>query len=339
MKILIDIGHPGHVHYYKNLILDKQFSDLEFMVIARDKEPIPTLLSINNINFVKRKPGRLTKIGKLWYLIYGNLFLLRKAMKFKPDILLSHGGIYTALAGFLLKNEVITTEDTELATLSHKISRRFSNYILTPSVFSVNLGKKQRMFDSYMEYAYLNDTYFKKDDKVLSKYGLNKDDRYVLIRLVDWTAHHDFDVEKLSANDKTDIINELSKNYKLILSYETSIPKNLEKYVLNIEPQDLHHLLAYASLYIGEGATTASEAAILGTPAIYVNPMQVCYCKDQEDNYQLSYNLMNKVSILEKAKELLGVDKSEYIRRAQIMAEDKIDTTKFLYNFIKQTKT
>ncbi len=36
-------------------------------------------------------------------------------------------------------------------------------------------------------------------------------------------------------------------------------------------------LLAYATLFIGEGATMASECAVLGTPAIYVNSLQLGY--------------------------------------------------------------
>lgn len=338
MRILIDIGHPGHVHYYKNLVKSAEYKDLEFLVIARNKEPIPKLLKSFNIKYKLRHKGKYSKLGKLLYLFYGNLFLLKQTIKFKPDILLSHGGIYTALTGLLLRKKIVTTEDTELAKLSHSISKRFSSYILTPKVFSVNLGKKQQKFNSYMEYAYLHSSYFKKDISILKKYGLNGKDKYVLVRLVDWTAHHDFDIEKVSYEDKVDIVNELSKNYRVILSYETTVPESLRKYTLKIDPKDLHNLLAFASLYIGEGATTASESSILGTPAIYINPMQVCYCKDQEENYGLSFNLIEKRRILEKAKKLLAIDKIEFVKRSEKMAIDKIDTTKFLYNFIKQLK-
>ncbi len=336
MKVLIDIGHPGHVHYYKNLIKRAEYADIEFLVIARNKEPIPKLLKSFDIKYKLRHEGKYSKLGKLLYLFYGNLFLLKNAIKFKPDVLLSHGGIYTALAGFLLRKNIITTEDTELATLSHSISKRFSSYILTPEVFSVNLGKKQVKFNSYMEYAYLHHDYFQKKASVIEKYGLRQNDKYILVRLVDWTAHHDFGIEKVSSEDKIDIVTELSKSYRVILSYETSIPELLKKYALNIAPEDLHHLLAFASLYIGEGATTASESSILGTPAIYINPMQVCYCRDQEENHGLSFNLTKKEAILKKAKELLIVEKREFIKRSEKMAADKMDTTKFLYNFIKQ---
>jgi len=336
IKILVDLGHAGHVHYYKNLILDERYSDLDFLVVARNKQPIPKLLQSYKIVHILRKDGGLSKLGKLLYLVYGNLLILKKTMQYKPDILLSHGGVYTGLASFLLRIKSITTEDTEGATLSHKISKMFSTFIITPKVFSTDLGKKQVKFDSYMEYAYLHNMYFKKNKDVLKKYNVDLEKKYVLVRLVDWTAHHDFNVPKLSYHDKLEIVEKLAKDYKIILSYETSIPESLKKYTLNIAPEDLHHLLAYASLYIGEGATTASEASILGTPAIYINSMQVCYCKDQEENYNLSFNLLNKDEILSKAKELLVIKKEEFVKRAQFMAKNRIDTTKFLYDFIKK---
>ena len=37
---------------------------------------------------------------------------------------------------------------------------------------------------------------------------------------------------------------------------------------MNIDPSDMHHALAFASLYIGDTQTMAAEAAVLGTPSI-----------------------------------------------------------------------
>ena len=53
---------------------------------------------------------------------------------------------------------------------------------------------------------------------------------------------------------------------------EGEIPKQLDKYKLPIDPTD-SCILYYAELFIGEGATMASECAVLGTPSIYVNSL------------------------------------------------------------------
>lgn len=308
---------------------------LEFLVIARNKQPIPQLLDHYKIPYTLRKGGRFTKWGKLQYLFYGNLFIFRNAIRFKPDVLLSHGGVYTALTSVLYRTTSVTTEDTEGAKMSHWISKRTSNYILTPEVFEINLGPNQMKFNSYMEYAYLHSNYFERNRNILEKYNLDKG-KFVIVRFVDWTAHHDFDVDTLSYQDKIHIVSEIAKKRRVVLSFETSIPEELRKYAIKINPEDLHHLLAFASLYIGEGATTASEASILGTPAIYMNPMQVCYCRDQEENYDLSFNLTNRDKILSKAHELLDLPKDLFKKRAKQMQKDKINTTEFLDNFLRK---
>ena len=52
----------------------------------------------------------------------------------------------------------------------------------------------------------------------------------------------------------------------------------------------MHDLLYYATMYIGEGATMASEAAILGTPSIYINTLRLSYTDEEEAKYDLLYN-------------------------------------------------
>ena len=51
MKILIDIGHPGHVHYFKNLIIGLQDNNHQVIVTARNRGIIFSLLKKNNIKF------------------------------------------------------------------------------------------------------------------------------------------------------------------------------------------------------------------------------------------------------------------------------------------------
>jgi uncharacterized protein len=62
----------------------------------------------------------------------------------------------------------------------------------------------------------------------------------------------------------------------------------LEPFRLQLPPHLVHHLLAFASLYVGESATMASEAAILGTPSLYVSSSFRGYIQEQEERYGLS---------------------------------------------------
>jgi hypothetical protein len=58
------------------------------------------------------------------------------------------------------------------------------------------------------------------------------------------------------------------------VTVEGELPAELERYRLAIPYRHIHHVLAFASLYVGEGATMASEAAVLGTPSVYVNTLE-----------------------------------------------------------------
>ncbi len=40
-----------------------------------------------------------------------------------------------------------------------------------------------------------------------------------------------------------------------------------------LDPEDFHDLLYFASCCVTEGATTATEACVLGTPVLYANPV------------------------------------------------------------------
>ena len=80
---------------------------------------------------------------------------------------------------------------------------------------------------------------------------------------------------------------------KVIISSEGELPVELEKYRVKISPERMHDLLSFASLYIGEGATTASECAMLGTPAIYVNVLDAGTLQEQE-NLGLLFSFRNE---------------------------------------------
>ena len=40
---------------------------------------------------------------------------------------------------------------------------------------------------------------------------------------------------------------------------------------ININPLDIHHVMSFASIYIGDSQTMAAEAGVLGTPFIRFN--------------------------------------------------------------------
>jgi predicted glycosyltransferase len=87
---------------------------------------------------------------------------------------------------------------------------------------------------------------------------------------------------------------------------------------------------------VGEGATMASECAMLGTPAIYVNSMEAGTIDDHERN-GLLFHFRNFEGVLDKALEIISNPNSrtEFREKRDQMLNDKIDVTDFLIWFME----
>ena len=54
MKIMIDMNHPAHVHYFRNLIKDMEKKGHQFCVVNRDDGMINQLLDYYGIRHIIR---------------------------------------------------------------------------------------------------------------------------------------------------------------------------------------------------------------------------------------------------------------------------------------------
>ena len=169
MKILIDIGHPAHVHYFKNFIWNMKKRGHEFVISARDKEVTHQLLKAYKIYFHSRGSGGKGLFNKMIYFFEGDYKIYKLVKVFKPNLLLSFASPYLAHISKLTGIPHIVLDDTENNKWNHRLYAPFSAVILTPSCFSKNLGVKQIFFNSYMELCYLHPNYFKPDINILQE--------------------------------------------------------------------------------------------------------------------------------------------------------------------------
>ena len=342
MNILIDIGHPAHVHYFKNVIkiMTKDHST-SFTVTARNKEMAHYLLKSNNITFIDRGKGSDSSLGKILYLLKADFQLLRIALKAKPDLFISFGAPYVSQVSFLLRTPCITLDDTENAKLGQMFYRPFSKLILSPSTFSPDFGKKHEKFNGYMELCYLHPNYFKPDDSILRDLGIERREIYSVLRFVKWKAHHDIGHNGMSPENKILAVNELLKFGKVFITSEGELPKEIDKYKINIPPEKIHSVLYYAKLFLGESATMASESAVLGTPAIYIDNDGRGYTNEQEEKYGLVHNFSetneDQIKAISKAKEIMELyNPVEWQNKTKKLLNDKIDVTSYLIKKINK---
>ncbi|MGQ1889278.1 DUF354 domain-containing protein [Thermophagus sp. OGC60D27] len=344
MRIMIDIGHPAHVHYFRNFIRIMETRGHQFLVTARSREHVTELLRHYDIPFEDRGIGGTSLMGKIFYLLVTVWKQYRRALKFKPDLFLDFSTIYSGPAAWLTRKPYITFTDTENTKLYRRFIDPFCKVVYTPECFPSHLGKHHRRFNGVMELAYLHPKYFEPDPAVLEALNLKPGDRFAILRFVDWKALHDRGKAGFPEHRKMELVKSLERFGKVLISSEGALPNELESHRLRIDPAKMHHLLFYATLLVGEGATMTTEAALLGTPAIYLSDFRLANLLYLENNYGLVLNFgtseKEQSMALNSAEMLFGRSGTKNNAAAQSgkFLDDHIDVTGFMVDAIENMK-
>ena len=337
MKIFIDIGHPAHVHYFKNFAVSFINKGHDLFFTVRDKEASLALMKDLKFKYAERGRGGGNIITKLLKLPITDFAIYRHARKFKPDLFMSFASPYAAHVSRIMRKPHISFDDTEHAVWAHRLYRPFTDVVLSPSYYLTEKEENQIFFESYMELCYLHPEYYAANNTVLNGLNISPEEQFAVIRFVSWNANHDIGQKGFSVEDKIKLVEKISARCKVFISSEGELPEELEQYRLKINPSHFHDVLSHASLYVGEGSTTATEAAILGTPAIYVNSLKVGNCAELEEKYGLVFQLREIDEIIDQSIEILSDPESPamFEQRKEKLLQDKINPTKFMIWFVK----
>lgn len=345
MKILIDINHPAHVHYFRNFIKLMEAKGYVFHVINRDSSMINELLDYYGIEHVVRnkRPKRKGTIASLLNLAQMTWWCIRESMFFRPDIYLGFASSACAITSKLFRKPCILVDDTEHNSMNHKIYVPCCSCVLTPFYFNKQLGvegEKQFRFNAFIEQFYLHSTYYHSETQVLEELGVRPGE-YVIVRYIAYDAHHDLRVHPLSNEAKKRIIQELAANYRVFVSLESrAMDSFYDPYLLHISPEKMHDLEAHAKFMVTEGATMASEAFVLGVPYLYLNPLRCGYIDYQCRMYpQRSFHATEEDEAFDIIKRLGNNNCERGIFRSGI-EKVTINPTEYLVQFVeKYTKT
>lgn len=335
MNILIDINHPAHVHYFRNLYKRLTSEGHKVLVVSRNKEIEQELLSQYKIPYINRGKGALSVSGKLFYQFYAVAKLVQLMRKHKIDKVLSFMHPYGAQAAWFMRRKSILFSDTENANLHHKMSVPFATEVHTPSCFERDLGDKHTRFKGFMELSYLHPNYFTPDRSVIEQLNLKDEKPITVVRFVSWGAVHDIGHTGITEQDKIALVQKLSEVSNVFISSEGKLPDELMKYELQIDKTKIHSLLHYSNLFIGESATMASESAMLGTPAIYIDNEGRGYTNHLEKEYRIVSNFKEKSEEVSratnKALSVLETDKSKFQAIRERILKENIDTSEYIY--------
>ena len=341
MRIVVDIAHPAHVHFFRNFIWEMERQGHEIKIIARNKDITVNLLKAYNFQYYLLDVKSSSFLKKILNMPLLDFEVLQQVKAFKPDLFMGIASWRAAQVAFFLRKKSIIFDDTEHASKQNMAYRLFASKICTPSCFQKDYGKKQIRYNGYHELAYLHPNRFTPDSAILDELNLTEGDPFIIIRFVSWQASHD--VGQYGIRDKVGLVKALEEYGRVLITSEGTLPPELQSYQIRVSPEKLHDLLYYATLYVGEGATTASESAVLGTHAIYVNTLRLGYTDEEGEKYGLVYTFSDPLKmekeVFEKAMELLkGPNiRAKGKKKREILLNDKIDVTEFMIKLAEKT--
>lgn len=341
MRILVDITHPAHVHFFKHAIWKWQEHGHDVLLTSRDKDVALQLLDSYGLDHTNLGPARSGLAGLSQELLVRGGKLLRIVRRRRPDVMVGIAATFIAPVGRLTGTPVILFTDTENAKISNALAFPCAQVIVTPNCYRKPVVRKGVAYKGYHELAYLRPEYFTPDPGVLDELRLKRGEPFVIVRFVSWGAAHDVGHSGLSLESKREAVREFAKYAKVFITSEQVLPPDLEPYRIRIAPERIHHALNYATLFYGEGATMASECAVLGTPAIFLNDAGTGYLDEQENLYGLAFNFRETAKdqqrSIQKGVEILqtaGVDTVWAERREQLL-EDTIDVTGLIVDLVE----
>lgn len=336
MKILIDIGHPAHVHYFRNFIKIMESKGHEFLITARDKEVVFNLLNYYKIKYINRGKGGNSLFKKLIYILKADFIILRSALNFKPDIFLSFGSPYAAQVAFITAKHHVSFDDTDHAPFEHAMYVPFTKCIITPKAYLKDFKTKHIRLNSYMELCSTHKDYFTPDEYILNELNLKQGEKFLIIRLVSWNASHDINLKGISNEGLKKIIQLLESKFKILISSEGKLPSDLEKYHFNLEPYKMHQALYFSELVIGESLTMGIEAITLGTPAFAITTAKAGVTFEQI-NLGLLKKFESESQLIEEVKKFLAIEnyKETFKKKTQTILAEKTNITKFMVWFIE----
>lgn len=355
VRIYVDISHPAYAHALRHFITAMRRRGHEVLVSARDKDITHCLLRGWGIGFISRgrgstffiRAGRIgfaparylmafaggiiSLSGKITNLARVLFMLVPRVRRFRPDLVVSFASYQAALTGRLLGRPVITFEDTEDSAMLHLVNSLLSTRMVTTACFEKELGRRHIRFEGYKELAALHPSQFVPEPlppEIVKP--------YTVMRFVAWRAFHDRGHTGISDKMKREVVRRLSGYGNVYISSEDPLPDDLEAYRLPVECTLVHSLLAGASLFFGESASMAAEAAVLGVPAIYIDNTGRSYTRELEGEHGLLYNFGEGDAEVQRALKRAGglLEDPEtpglWQRKRSAMLAGKVDLTAYM---------
>lgn len=346
MNVLIQLSHPAHFHLYKNVAKNLMDDGHKVFIMIKTKDILEDLLKQSGLPYynILKEAHRKNKFGFLWDMLVRDWRMLRFVKKNKID-LLTGSTVEVAQVGWLTGKARVNTgeDDMRIVPLFQKIAGPFIQTMLSPvSCDNWKLEPKSIKYAGYHKLAYLHPNQFRPEKSVVEKY-FSTERPYFVLRFAKLKAYHDIESDAHGINTEIAqrLIDMLLPHGDVYITAERELEPQFEKYRLHIDPLDIHHVLAFAKLYIGDSQSMAVEAAMLGTPSLRFNDFagRIGVLEELEHTYKLTCAISpsEPQRLYDKVAELLAMpDMGDAFQQRRLkMLSEKIDVTAFFTWFIE----
>lgn len=291
MRILFDIVHPAHVHFFKHMIRGLEARGHETRIVARDKDVTNALLE--RLGFPFESVGRPKKslFGMAGELLNRDLALARVARSFRADMIVTRNPAGAHTGRLLGIPCVFDTDDGKAAGVHFWSAAPFAHVITTPDCLPEDHGRRHVKYPGYKQTAYLHPNHYTPDASVRQALGVGDNERYFIVRFVAMGASHDVGEGGLPLEAKRAIVDKLGAHGRVFVSSEGPLAEELSALKFPLPPDKMHDALAFADMLVGDSQTMAAEAAVLGTPSLRVSSWsgRLALLSELEERYGLTY--------------------------------------------------
>ena len=344
MNILIDIGHPGHVHLMHPLAKEMCAKGHSVYYSVRDSPVAKRLMEHYGMTpWVDLGGKRDSLAGKARTVIHQDLKLLHFVRQNHINIGFSSGIVLSHVSQLTRMTSVVFDDDDDAAEpLIVKYGHPLTDIVFTPDCIH-RKAKHAVYYAGTHELAYLHPKRFSPAPSVLQHAGIEEGERYFIMRFVALKGHHDVGQMGLTLEQKEALVNLLKPHGRVIITSERAIEPEFEQYRLPVPPEEIHSLMAYCSMFLGDSQTMTSEAAVLGVPALKCNTFagRLSVPNMLEQKYGLCYAYLPTQfdEMYHRIEQLLDRNpeelKNEWQEKRQRMLQDMIDPTEFFVNHIE----
>lgn len=288
MKVLLDVSHPAHVHFFKPIgqeIIERGHSVL---LAVRAKDNAPELAACSGLPLASPPTGRWSGHRPGGGLVQRGMELgarvrwLRSVIREGEIDLLMTRNPSGVLAGRAVGIPTIfDSDDGSSAKLHFSLGKPFATVVTTPEMLGADFGSRHRRYHGLKSSVFLSPHRFAVDQEVRARYGV--DPRFPLFtaRFSANDSSHDRNVRSMPEQFVAAVREALEPKGTLVLSVEGAETvlfgptfDGTSRISATADPSDFLHLLGSSDLFVGDTGSVAMEAIALGIPALRISDVR-----------------------------------------------------------------